>query len=80
MIASDGIIIRMRVSDISTFARPSKGVRVMRVGEGEKILSVATAEHDEDEITDVPETPDADAGETGPEETPEPEEATPDKE
>ena len=76
MIASDGIIIRMRVSDISTFARPSKGVRVMRVGEGEKILSVATAEHDEDEITDVPETPDADAGETGPEETPEPEEAT----
>ena len=68
MIASDGIIIRMRVSDISTFARPSKGVRVMRVAEGEKILSIATAEHDEEEITDVPEAPDSDAGETGPEE------------
>ncbi len=51
MISSDGIIIRIAVSNISTFARPSKGVRIMKFGESDaKILSVATAEHDEDEV------------------------------
>ena len=65
MIASNGIIIRIFSGDISTFARPSKGVRVMRVVEGEKILSVATAEHNEEEVTDKPEEADADAGDVG---------------
>ncbi len=65
MIASNGIIIRIFSGDISTFARPSKGVRVMRVIEGEKILSVATAEHNEEEVTDKPEEADADAGDVG---------------
>ena len=32
MIASNGIIIRIFSGDISTFARPAKGVRVMKVG------------------------------------------------
>jgi hypothetical protein len=41
MIASNGIIIRIFAGDISEFARPAKGVRVMRVKDGEKILSVA---------------------------------------
>ena len=65
MISSDGIIIRIPVSEISTFARPSKGVRVMRVEEGAKLLSIATAEHDEEEVNAVPEAPDADAGDVG---------------
>lgn len=62
MIASNGIIIRIFSGDISTFARPAKGVRVMRVGEGEKILSVAVAEHNDEEPTELPEAPDEDAG------------------
>ena len=45
MIASNGIIIRIFSGDISTFTRPAKGVRVMKVVEGEKILSVAVTEH-----------------------------------
>lgn len=65
MIASNGIIIRIFAGDISEFARPAKGVRVMRVAEGEKILSVAKAEHDEAEVTDTPEEAEADAGDTG---------------
>ncbi len=44
MIASNGIIIRIAVKEISTFARPSKGVRVMRVAEGERILSIVKAD------------------------------------
>ncbi|MBR4072367.1 MAG: hypothetical protein IKK24_00365 [Clostridia bacterium] len=68
MIADDGIIIRIFADDISEFARPAKGVRVMRTtnSNGEtvrKILSVGMTEHDEDEVNDAPEAPDADAAE-----------------
>lgn len=62
MIASNGIIIRIYSGDISQFSRPAKGVRVMRVEEGEKILSVAVTEHNEEEPTELPEAPDDDAG------------------
>ena len=62
MIASNGILIRIFSGDISSFARPAKGVRVMRVGEGEKVLSVAVTEHSEEEETSLPDAPDADAG------------------
>ena len=62
MIASNGIVIRIFGDTISEFARPAKGVRVMRVADGERILSVAKAEHDEAEVNDVPEAADADAG------------------
>ncbi len=55
MIASNGIIIRIYSGDLSTISRPGKGVRVMRVGEGERILSVALAEHNAEEVTDTPE-------------------------
>ena len=66
MISSDGIIIRIAVEDISILRRPSKGVRVMRFkGDGDaKVLSIATAEHDEEEITDVPDAPDLEAVES----------------
>ena len=67
MIASNGIIIRIFAGDISELSRPAKGVRVMRVAEGERILSVGLAEHDEDEVNDTPEAPDADAGVVEPE-------------
>ena len=67
MIASNGIIIRIFAGDISELSRPAKGVRVMRVAEGERILSVGLAEHDENEVNDAPEAPDADAGAVEPE-------------
>ena len=68
MMASNGIVIRIFSGDISTFSRPAKGVRVMRVAEGEKILSVALAEHNDEEVTEKPEEAEADAGEVDPEE------------
>ena len=61
MIASNGIVIRIFGDTISEFARPAKGVRVMRVAEGERILSVAKAEHDAEEVNNTPEEADADA-------------------
>ncbi|MCQ2471634.1 MAG: DNA gyrase subunit A [Clostridia bacterium] len=46
LIASDGIIIRIAANGISTFARPSKGVKVMRVSEGEKLVTLTTAKRE----------------------------------
>ncbi|MBE6774945.1 MAG: DNA gyrase subunit A [Ruminococcaceae bacterium] len=39
LISSDGIIIRMSASQINTVSRTSKGVRVMRLSENEKVVS-----------------------------------------
>lgn len=49
LISAEGIIIRIPASEISIFSRPSKGVRVMRVGENDKVATITTAEHSDDE-------------------------------
>jgi DNA gyrase subunit A len=63
MISSDGVIIRIAVEGISKFARPSKGVRVMKFGKDSEafVLSASATPHDEDEVTDVADAPDADS-------------------
>lgn len=58
MISSDGIIIRTHVDQISTFQRGAKGVKVMRVNEGEKLATISVVDkvaEDEDE-TEAEET------------------------
>ena len=69
LIASDGILIRIPASDISEFARPSKGVRVMRVSEGEKVVTVSVTEKSEEETDDAPEAPQEAAADAPAEET-----------
>ena len=59
MISTDGIVIRIPADQISTFARPSKGVRVMRVNEGEHVATISVV----DRVEDEDET--AEAGENG---------------
>lgn len=71
IISSDGIIIRIAVAEISTFARPAKGVRVMRVAEGERVLEVARAAGDEEAPVVHPEAPDADSAVAGEPDDPE---------
>jgi DNA gyrase subunit A len=41
MITTDGVVIRTHADQISTFKRPSKGVRVMKVKEGEKLATLS---------------------------------------
>lgn len=53
MISSDGIIIRIAANGINTLSRTSKGVRVMKVNEGEKLVTIARAEHDEEEVQEI---------------------------
>lgn len=55
MIAADGVIIRIQVSSIRECQRPSKGVRVMRIGNDNKIITIARAPH-EDEEEDIEES------------------------
>ena len=54
LISSDGIIIRISATDIRECARPSKGVRVMKVNENERIVTITSTEKAEDEETDAP--------------------------
>ena len=42
LISSDGIIIRIPLETVRLCARPSKGVRVMKVTEGEKLITVVS--------------------------------------
>ncbi len=49
MITSEGIIIRIPASGISTIGRSTKGVRLMRLNEGVKVVSMGVTEHEESE-------------------------------
>ena len=54
MISSDGVIIRLRVSDIRPMSRYAKGVKLMRLNPEERVVTFTRAEHDEQqEITEV---------------------------
>ncbi len=48
LITDDGTIIRMPVSDISVIGRVAQGVRVMRVDDESRIVSVTAAEREEE--------------------------------
>ena len=51
MINSDGIIIRIRASEVSILGRATQGVKIMKVDEGSKIVAIAKAiRDDEDEV------------------------------
>lgn len=52
VITSDGIIIRTHTAEISTFGRQTQGVRVMRLSDGIKAVSIATTPHMTEEITE----------------------------
>lgn len=71
-ISSDGVVIRVPVAEIPTYSRYAQGVRVMRVGEETKVVTVTSAAHEEeteDETTEIspenPEQPENGTAESG---------------
>ena len=54
IISDDGTIIRMDVAEISVYGRATQGVRLMRVSEGSRVISIARTEKEAAE--EVPET------------------------
>lgn len=57
LISSDGIIIRMSASQINTVSRTSKGVRVMRLSENEKVVSAIAVREVESKEAEGEEAP-----------------------
>jgi DNA gyrase subunit A len=52
LISDKGTIIRVNSNEISKFSRDSMGVRVMKVADGEKVVSMAITPHNEDKVVD----------------------------
>ncbi|MGN0479512.1 MAG: DNA gyrase subunit A [Hominenteromicrobium sp.] len=64
LISDDGIIIRIEAQSVRICARPSKGVRVMKIAEGSRVITMARVPHDDsEEISDVEDDGTADEGE-----------------
>ena len=57
LISSDGVIIRIRANDINLLNRPANGVRVMKLTEGNSVVSFTRTEHDDNEKTEEIEKP-----------------------
>lgn len=75
LISNDGVIIRIRVSDVNIMSRYASGVRIMRLtGEDSRVVAFARAEHDEEEEVAEVEAPDPDEEEIIPAEEDEDEE------
>ncbi|MBQ4160375.1 MAG: DNA gyrase subunit A [Clostridia bacterium] len=53
LITDAGVIIRMHTGEISTYSRVTKGVRLMRLNDDVKIVSLAAADREEDEEEDA---------------------------
>ena len=49
LINSDGMIIRMSVSEVSKLGRATQGVKLMRVREDENIIAIAKVLRDDEE-------------------------------
>ena len=59
LISDDGVIIRINVGEINVQSRYAAGVRVMRIGEGNRVVNLAvaprSADGDKSEDEDIPE-------------------------
>ncbi len=57
LVSDDGVIIRTDAGSVPVYGRAAQGVRLMRVGEGSQVISIACTEKEEEEETE--ETPEA---------------------
>ncbi len=57
MITTDGIVIRTHAEQISAFKRPSKGVKVMKVNENERLATLSIVDKYEEEEEETEATP-----------------------
>jgi DNA gyrase subunit A len=55
LISSNGVIIRIHADSIRVCSRPAKGVLLMRVGEGNRVVTVARTTRSDEEETAQPE-------------------------
>ena len=53
IISDDGTIIRMAAEDISVYGRATQGVRLMRMGEDARVISIARTEKEEESDEEI---------------------------
>ena len=70
MINSDGIIIRIKASDVSRLGRATQGVRIMKVGEDANIVSIARVIKEDEEEEPDESSPSGEGGAAGRKESP----------
>ena len=54
MISKSGIVIRIEASSVRICNRPSKGVTLMKPVDGDKVVTIATAPHEDEENSENP--------------------------
>ncbi len=52
LISADGVIIRIRANDLRVMGRTASGVRVMRLGENDRVATFSRTQHDDEEKTE----------------------------
>lgn len=52
LISAEGVLIRIRANDLRVMGRPASGVRVMRLGTEDRVVTFSRTPHDEDEQTE----------------------------
>lgn len=52
LISADGVIIRIRANDLRVMGRTASGVRVMRLGEDDRVATFSRTQHDDEEKTE----------------------------
>ena len=58
LIENGGVLIRMAAADINTYKRGTQGVILMRLGEGNQVISVSRVDREDEEAAgDTPEEP-----------------------
>ena len=60
MISKSGIVIRIEASSVRICNRPSKGVTLMKPVDGDKVVTIATAPHEDEESSQNPKDESAD--------------------
>lgn len=56
LISADGVIIRIRANDLRVMGRTASGVRVMRLGAEDRVVTFSRTQHDDEEKTEEVET------------------------
>ena len=55
LIENGGVLIRMAAADINTYKRDTQGVILMRLGEGNQVISVSRVDREDEEAAETPE-------------------------
>ena len=62
LMSSDGIVIRMAAADVNVYGRAAQGVRVMRLQEGEKVISLTVTAREAEEEAEAEALTEAETG------------------